>query len=80
MINRGIYKHLGIVQVICRLGLLNEGNKQAGVVLRSILANNHEIFCILVFTRLIPKTFLCFSVYPVNTQDFFDLIHINHEL
>ena len=48
MINRGKYTHLGIVRVIYRLGLLNEGNKQDGVVLRSILANNREFFCILV--------------------------------
>ena len=53
MINRGggKYKHMGIGRVIYRLGLLNEGNKQAGVVLRSILANNCEKFCILVNNR-----------------------------
>ena len=39
------------MRVIYRLGLLNEGNKPAGVVLRSILANNREIFGILVNNR-----------------------------
>ena len=54
MINRGKYKHYtsgDCASYIYRLGLLNEENKQAGVVLRSILANNREIFCILVNNR-----------------------------
>ena len=47
------------MRFIYRLGLLNEGNKQAGVVLRSILANNREIFGILVNNRdFFPLTVL----------------------
>ena len=63
MINRGKYKQYQpvahIVRVIYRLGLSNEGNKQAGVVLRSILVNNREIVCILVNNRdFFPLTVL----------------------
>ena len=49
MVNTNI-THLGIVELYI-LGLLNEENKQAGVVLRSILANNRDFFCLLVNNR-----------------------------
>ena len=48
MLNRVKYKHYQSVQVIYRVGLLNEGNIQARVVLRSILVNNSVIFGVLV--------------------------------
>ena len=67
MINRVKYKHYQPVRVIYRVGLLNEGNIQARVVLRSILVNNSVIFGILVNIHDVFPLI----VFTANTQDIF---------